>query len=883
MWNERLNFCQLGHGYRRQWANDTISGKMSALGYHVARQKPTTNRLLTAHAIPVARQIVATNMHEAEAAAKAISYPVVVKPETGHKGIGVTVGVANITELARAVATAKSSGTKVIIEAFVPGRDVRMLVVNGRMVAAAMRSAPTVKGDGLATIEQLIKRENARRTQEIGRALPISIDAPLRSTLAKASLSLTDILPHGKVVALRSVANWSRGGIATDVTVDVHPDNADMAVRAAQAVGLDVAGVDFITPDISRPYYEVGGAICEVNYRPGLRVHLAANPDCRTQLGEALLCNMFSNDGRIPVIAVLSPAKQGVAAVVDNALRQSGRNSRVIDFNDEGVTFTNIVERYLADIDCEALVIAAPPEVVLAQGLGVDYCDLVIHSALPGKVEGAALEIVAARVHIVDDSSASSAGDIAAKVIDLLRHEPLPWRLPPLQLQPSRVKSIIGVAQKLGLSVNEMVRWSDAPIQRLGHGISQARYRSARTGQTSYIATTIADDKRRTNFVLQTHGLPVVLQQTVRSLSQARLAADRIGLPIVVKPAGSSESRGVSGMISTIDELSWAIKRASRHDDRFIIEPHLAGHDHRFLVVSGKAVHVTRHDPAHVIGDGKSMISELIDTENLNELRGPDKAQPYESLKLTDDALRTLEQQGLSPSSVPAAGAKIRLSSINSLSTGATAVDVTSVAHPLNIAAAERAARLIGLDICGVDFLLTDVARPYTEAGGAILEVNQRPAFDMHDAATNWNNVVRETVVRCMMAERSSSVPVLRMRTSNHAHTVKQVRQLTTGLSEAMGRTVGLVMPGGEGAAIRGSWLPQLNGDSAGVVRGLLADQRLEMVIFLDRDGAIFSRAARCRYIARSVRPVGCSAHAASGRHRVHTRRGCSNQRIEGL
>ena len=145
---------------------------------------------------------------------------------------------------------------------------------------------------------------------------------------------------------------------------------------------------------------------------------------------------------------------------------------------------------------------------------------------------------------------------------------------------------------------------------------------------------------------------------------------------------------------------------------------------------------------------------------------------------------------------------------------------------------------LIGLDICGVDFLLPDAARPYTEAGGAILEVNQRPAFDMHDAATNWNNVVRETIVRCMMAQHNRSVPILRMKTSTHRQTIEQVRQLTKSLSEAMGMTVGLVVPGGEGAAIRGSWLPQLRGDSASLVRGLLADQRVEMVVFLDHEGA---------------------------------------------
>ena len=216
------------------------------------------------------------------------------------------------------------------------------------------------------------------------------------------------------------------------------------------------------------------------------------------------------------------------------------------------------------------------------------------------------------------------------------------------------------------------------------------------------------------------------------------------------------------------------------------------------------------------------MISELIDRENLKELRGPpDQAQPYELLKLDDDALRMLKLQGLALPPVPIAGTRIRLSSINSLLTGATAVDVTSVAHPINIAAAERAARLIGLDICGVDFLLGDAARPYTEAGGAILEVNQRPAFDMHDAATNWNNVIRETIVRCMMAQHNRSVPILRMKTSTHRQTIEQVRQLTKSLSEAMGMTVGLVVPGGEGAAIRGSWLPQLRGDSASLVRAL--------------------------------------------------------------
>ena len=607
VWQERLDLYQFGHGYRRQWGRATISGKMSSLGYHIARRKNATNELLAAHAIPVPQQAVVTDLREAEAVAESISYPIVVKPAIGHKGIGVTVGVSNSAELAKAVTSAKKSSNDVIIELLVPGSDVRLLVVNGQMIAAAMRSAPMIVGDGRSSIENLVRRENAKRAESKGRALQIAIDAPLKSMLAKAGLSLADIPSEGTKVALRSVANWSQGGVATDVTAIVHPDNADMAVRAALAIGLDVAGIDFITPDISRPYYEVGGAICEVNYHPGLRVHLAANPDCRIELGDALVSNMFPDKGRIPVILILDPVSDDLVAATTAAIMQSGREVRVANFASEGTHFVDAVRRYLEDIDCQALIIAAPCEAVLACGLGVDYCDTVLLSTPESRDQIAVRGLLSAagsRELLLDNNSASTCQNMSTAIMKLLALAPLTRHPPEPQVQPRTNNSIVWMANQFGIPVNEMVRWSGVPMQRLGHGASQARYRSARTGRTSYIATTIADDKRRTNYILRTQGLPAVHQHSVRSLPEALKVIQRIGYPVIVKPAGSSESRGVSGMISSKEELTKAIKRAARFDDSFIIEPFLAGIDHRFLIVNGKVVHVTRHDPAHVVGDG---------------------------------------------------------------------------------------------------------------------------------------------------------------------------------------------------------------------------------------------------------------------------------------
>ena len=377
-WNEGIDYYQLGHGRHGTRIEATITGKLSAVGVHIVRRKSITNRLLRAAALPVPLSILTDNVDEALAAALKIRFPVVVKPMIGHKGEGITVGVSSTDELLVAFKKARSISRSVIVEQFIPGEDVRLLVVGRKLAAAAKRIPPQVTGDGKSTVTQLITIENARRAKRPGLALPIEIDNDLTHTLEGQGHSLNTVLPENAVAKLRTVANWSQGGTATDLTDFVHPDNADMAVRAALAVGIDVAGVDFITHDISRPYYEVGGAICEINYRPGLRVHMAADPDGKHDIGAAIVESLISGDGRIDIVYAIDAGSGDFAKALAKKFADAGKQARVACAYEAPEQWQKTIELSLDDPDCDALIVNAPASAIVKLGAGVEYCRLVV-------------------------------------------------------------------------------------------------------------------------------------------------------------------------------------------------------------------------------------------------------------------------------------------------------------------------------------------------------------------------------------------------------------------------------------------------------------------------------------------------------------------------
>jgi len=211
-------------------------------------------------------------------AAERLGYPVVTKPYDGNHGRGISIGLKNAEEVRAGFEAAAEHSNSVIVETYLQGEDHRLLVVNGELVAATRRTPGRVVGDGVHTVRELIDMVNQDPRRGVGHEkvmTRLELDAQAEMMLARQGLTADSPIPADQLVPLRSTANLSTGGTATDVTDIIHPDNRDMAVRAVTAIGLDVGGVDFLCPDITESYRTVGGGICEVNAAPGFRMHVA--------------------------------------------------------------------------------------------------------------------------------------------------------------------------------------------------------------------------------------------------------------------------------------------------------------------------------------------------------------------------------------------------------------------------------------------------------------------------------------------------------------------------------------------------------------------------------------------------------------------------------
>lgn len=852
MWDEQVGYHQIGHGRHRRWVEGTITSNLSVLGYEVSRRKSVTNRLLRSIAIPVPHSVPVTTLKDAITAATKIGYPVVVKPLIGHKGIGITVGVNGADQLPAAVEKAQSANSWIVVEKFIPGSDVRLLIVGRKLVAAASRVPPQVTGSGDKTIAQLIYAENSKREKIPGIALPIKIDDDLINTLAGQGHDLETILLKGRTVNLRTVANWSQGGTSTDVTDIVHPDNIDMAIRAVLAVGIDVAGVDFITPDISRPYHEIGGAICEINYQPGLRVHLAADPEGKRDLGSHIIESLNVGDGRVEIVCVVEAENCLVASALAERYSAAGKVATLIDAYRNAEAWQEQINTALNDPDCDALIVNVPASAVVSKGAGIEYCRLIAGGPPSDETTGKCLSILekicrAPRFLIGDRESPQ---EIAIRIGNLLGIANTSSGYASPSQKIATKGNLNTIAKRLGVPVSERIRWRDRALLQFGYGATQATYRAARTERTSFIATRIADDKQRTNRILDRHRLPCTPQASVDSFSTALMAVKKFGYPVVVKPTGSHESLGVTGSIINDEELERAFKKALTHSATALIEPYLQGEDHRFLILDGKTAHVTRHETAHVVGDGISTVAALIDLANRNPIRGPNRSQPYTWLVLNEDAKRMLARQALSEKSVPAAGQVVTLRSICSLSAGATAVDVTEITHPDNLAAAEKAARLVGLDICGVDFLLPDVSKSYKYTGGAILEVNQRPAFDMHDASTNSINPIRAMILDNMLNGKTDNpIQLLHCIVRSTEAAGSLARHIPPAVRSVLEMTAGIAVPDLGFAVVGSAFIASSGNSSAAICKSILADKRVQAAIFLTSDDCSAPIPAKARIL----------------------------------
>ena len=305
----RGSLVQLGHGACARRIQAAETSYTANIGVGIASDKELTKELLAKVGVPVPVGEVVEDADEAWEAARRLGGPVVVKPHDGNQGKAASVNLTSEEQVRQAFQLAEEFSSRVIVERYLSGKDYRLLVVNGKLVAAAERRPAQVVADGIHNVRDLVRmvNEDPRRGHGHGSALTrIRMDASAELTLAKQGYTWESVPPPGQLVFLRDNSNLSTGGTATDVTDEVHPDNAALAVLAAETIGLDIAGVDVICEHIKRPLYEQGGGVVEVNAAPGLRMHVYPSEGKSRPVGEAIVEMLFPRDAqtRVPLIAI---------------------------------------------------------------------------------------------------------------------------------------------------------------------------------------------------------------------------------------------------------------------------------------------------------------------------------------------------------------------------------------------------------------------------------------------------------------------------------------------------------------------------------------------------------------------------------------------------
>ncbi|WP_010586080.1 cyanophycin synthetase [Schlesneria paludicola] len=393
----RLNdrsLVQLGYGCKQHRILAAETDRTSAVAESIVQDKELTKQLLDAVGVPVPKGRPVTSAEDAWAAAQQIGVPVVIKPQDGNQGRGVACNLNTREQVLAAYAAAIEEGDEIICEKFAHGADYRLLVIGYKLVAAARREPPQVTGDGRHTINQLVEEANKdpRRGEDHATSLSkLRLDEIAKGVLQEQGLTVDSIPAAGQIVLIRRNANLSTGGSATDVTDLVHPEVAARVIDGVQMVGLDIAGVDVVCQDISRPLEQQGGIIVEINAAPGLRMHLEPSAGKPRAVGEAIVGTMFKpeDDGRIPIVALSGTnGKTTTTRLISHILRCTGKrvgmtctdgvylNDRRLDTGD--CSGPKSARTVLANPAVEAAVLETARGGILREGLGFDLCNTAV-------------------------------------------------------------------------------------------------------------------------------------------------------------------------------------------------------------------------------------------------------------------------------------------------------------------------------------------------------------------------------------------------------------------------------------------------------------------------------------------------------------------------
>jgi len=388
------SLVQLGYGAKLRRIEATITSHTSSLAVDVAGDKDKTKKLLQDANLPVPYGNVVADVESLKESIEVVGYPVVIKPLEGNHGKGATINIQDWEHAVCAFYRAKKYGDDVIVEKFIEGSDYRVLVVNNKFVAAALRTPACVTGDGIHTIQELIDRENLDPRRGCGHdniLTEIRVDEVTHELLKKMGYTLETVIPKGEVLFLKPTANLSTGGTATDVTDEVHPQNISCFERIARNIGLDICGIDIMAPTLSTPLKQNGGAVLEVNAAPGFRMHIEPTNGKSRNVAKPVVDMLFPNkdNGRIPIVAITGTnGKTTTTRLMAHLVKSAGyvtgyTTTDGVYIQDELVlkgdcSGPHSAQLVLKDSAVEFAVLETARGGILRSGLGYDQCDCAI-------------------------------------------------------------------------------------------------------------------------------------------------------------------------------------------------------------------------------------------------------------------------------------------------------------------------------------------------------------------------------------------------------------------------------------------------------------------------------------------------------------------------
>lgn len=386
------SLVQLGYGVNQMRFQATITCKTSNIAVDIACNKEETKRMLDMASIPVASGGICVDEEDLENVIKKIGFPIVIKPLDGNHGKGASINVKNMDDAKAGLAHAKNYSRRVIVEKFITGFDFRVLVIDNKLVAAALREPAHVKGDGTHTIQELIDLTNQDPRRGYGHEnvlTEITVDRDTTDLLTKKGYSLETIPAKDEIVYLKSTANLSTGGTSVDVTDMMHPENIFLCERISRVIGLDICGIDIMAPNLTQPLKENGGCILEVNAAPGFRMHLAPSEGLPRNVAAPVIDMLYppGKPSRIPIMAVTGTnGKTTTTRLLAHIVKNNGY--RVGFTTSDGIYVQNHMmekgdttgpvsaEYILKDPTVEFAVLETARGGILRAGLGFSRCDI---------------------------------------------------------------------------------------------------------------------------------------------------------------------------------------------------------------------------------------------------------------------------------------------------------------------------------------------------------------------------------------------------------------------------------------------------------------------------------------------------------------------------